>query len=183
MIILIGGTSCSGKTKLAYELIKKYRYPCFSLDHLKMGLIRGLDGCPISAVDEDEQNAGYLWPIVKGIIETNIENKQHLILEGCYLPCHGVKKLIEAYPHDILAIYMVFSENYLRTHFEDVLGYRCVVEARGYEEERTVEMLVAEHQLVLTSCKLNNLPYFLADNSYDEMFGEILKFICDKIGF
>ena len=183
MIILLTGASHTGKTALAQKLLEKYKYPYLCIDHLKMGLIRGLDDCPISAIDKDEHIARYLWPIVKGIIETNIENKQNLIFEGCYLPCHEIKKLLETYPHDILAIYMVFSENYIRTHFEDVLGYRFVVEARGYKEERTVDMLVAEHQQVLASCKLNNLPYFLADNSYDEMFGEILRFICNKIGF
>jgi len=40
MIILIGGTSHTGKTRLAQKLLEKYRYPYLSIDHLKMGLIR-----------------------------------------------------------------------------------------------------------------------------------------------
>lgn len=40
MIILITGASHTGKTALSQRLLEKYRYPYFSIDHLKMGLIR-----------------------------------------------------------------------------------------------------------------------------------------------
>ena len=40
MIILIAGASHTGKTVLAQKLMEKYRYPYFSIDLLKMGLIR-----------------------------------------------------------------------------------------------------------------------------------------------
>ena len=40
MIILISGTSHTGKTLLAQKLLDKYKYPYLSIDHLKMGLIR-----------------------------------------------------------------------------------------------------------------------------------------------
>ena len=40
MIILIAGASHTGKTALSQKLLEKYKYPYFSIDHLKMGLIR-----------------------------------------------------------------------------------------------------------------------------------------------
>lgn len=40
MVILIAGETRTGKTLLAQKLLEAYRYPCLSLDHLKMGLIR-----------------------------------------------------------------------------------------------------------------------------------------------
>ena len=40
MIILIAGASHTGKTALSQQLLEKYKYPYFSIDHLKMGLIR-----------------------------------------------------------------------------------------------------------------------------------------------
>ena len=36
MIILIGGSTHTGKTVLSQNLIEKYHYPSMSLDHLKM---------------------------------------------------------------------------------------------------------------------------------------------------
>ena len=40
MIVIIAGSSHTGKTVLAQKLLKKYQFPYLSLDHLKMGLIR-----------------------------------------------------------------------------------------------------------------------------------------------
>ena len=40
MVILVTGASHTGKTLLAQRLLEKYRYPCISIDLLKMGLIQ-----------------------------------------------------------------------------------------------------------------------------------------------
>ena len=40
MVILITGTSHTGKTLLAQRMLEKYKYPYLSIDHLKMGMIR-----------------------------------------------------------------------------------------------------------------------------------------------
>ena len=40
MVVLIAGSSHTGKTLLAQKLLEKYKSPYLSIDHLKMGLIR-----------------------------------------------------------------------------------------------------------------------------------------------
>ena len=40
MIVLIAGTTHTGKTMLAQRLLERYGYPYLSIYHLKMGLIR-----------------------------------------------------------------------------------------------------------------------------------------------
>jgi hypothetical protein len=89
MVILIGGVSCTGKTVMAQKLLEKYKIPYLSIDHVKMGLIRGSKYCDFSATDGDDELTNKLWPIVKGIIMTNIENGQHIII--------GKRKKISAY--------------------------------------------------------------------------------------
>ena len=84
MIIFIAGASHTGKTLLAQKLLEKYKYSYLSLDHLKMGLIRS--GETHLTVYDDEKLTPYLWNITKEIIKTAIENNQHLIIEGCYIP-------------------------------------------------------------------------------------------------
>ena len=63
---------------------KKYHYPYLSIDHLKMGLIRSgyTDLTPM----DDDWLTEYLWPVVREMIKTAVENGQHLIVEGCYIP-------------------------------------------------------------------------------------------------
>ena len=84
MVILITGASHTGKTLLAQRMLEKYKYPAFSIDHLKMGLIRS-GNTSLTPLDDDALT-DYLWPIVMEMIKTAIENRQNLIVEGCYVP-------------------------------------------------------------------------------------------------
>lgn len=50
MIILIGGESHTGKMLLTQRLLEIYHY--MSLDHLKMGFIKGLENPPFSVEND-----------------------------------------------------------------------------------------------------------------------------------
>ena len=52
MVILIAGSSHTGKTLLAQKLLEKYKYPYLSIDHLKMGLIRS-ENTQLTVEDDD----------------------------------------------------------------------------------------------------------------------------------
>ena len=84
MIFLITGASHTGKTLLAQRLLERTHFPYLSIDHLKMGLIRS--GQTTLTPSDDAQLTDYLWPIVRELIKTAIENRQNLIVEGCYIP-------------------------------------------------------------------------------------------------
>ena len=99
MIILITGASHTGKTLLAQKMLEKYNYPYLSIDHLKMGLIRS--GNTNLTPEDDDELTGYLWPIVREMIKTSIENEQNLIVEGCYENGEPVTLIDEDYEHVI----------------------------------------------------------------------------------
>ena len=84
MIVLITGASHTGKTVLAQKILEKYHFPYFSIDHLKMGLIRS--GYTNLTPEDDDKLQTYLWPIVREMIKTAIENRQNLVVEGGYIP-------------------------------------------------------------------------------------------------
>ena len=50
-----------------------------------MGLIRS-GNTSLTPMSDDNDLTGYLWPIVREIVKTAIENNQNLIIEGCYIP-------------------------------------------------------------------------------------------------
>lgn len=112
MVILIYGASHTGKTKLAQELLEKYKYPYLSIDHLKMGLIRS-GQTKLSPLSDDKSLTHYLWPIVREIIKTAIENNQNLIVEGCYIPFDWKKDFTDGYIDNIHDVCLVFSELYI----------------------------------------------------------------------
>ena len=99
MIILIGGATHTGKTAYAQKLLEKYRHTYLSIDHLKMGLIRSgqTDLTPM----DDDKLTDYLWPIVREMVKTAIENGQNLIVEGCYIPFDWQKDFAASYLENI----------------------------------------------------------------------------------
>jgi len=115
MIILITGASHTGKTVLAQKLLEKYKYPYLSIDHLKMGLIRS--GYTNLTPEDDQELTDYLWPVVREIVKTAIENKQNLIVEGCYIPFDWSKDFDKEYLEHIRYGCLIMSEKYLKNHF------------------------------------------------------------------
>ena len=112
MIILITGASHTGKTKLAQKLLEKYQYPYLSIDHLKMGLIRS-GNTSLTPLSDDSKLTEYLWPSVREMIKTAIENNQNLIIEGCYIPFNYKEEFSEEYINNIKYYCLVMTENYI----------------------------------------------------------------------
>ncbi len=166
MIILISGASHTGKTLLAQRLLEKYHYPYLSIDHLKMGLIRSGNTALTPLSDEGELTA-YLWPIVREMIKTAIENKQNLIVEGCYIPFDWAKDFEREYLEHIRYYCLVMSENYIKNHFADVKKYASVVEARLDDEWCTLESVLEDNATVLTLAQKHKVNYILIEDQYE----------------
>ena len=165
MIIIITGTTHTGKTNLSQKLLEKYHYPYLSIDHLKMGLIRS--GNTNLTPNDDYELTKYLWPIVKEIIITSIENNQNLIVEGCYVPFNWLEDFDDSYLKHIKYYCLVMTEQYITKHFNDILKYSSVIEKRLIDSDFTKEVLIEENKKVLNSVKKYHLNYILIDDLYD----------------
>ena len=166
MIILITGASHTGKTALAQKLLEKYKYPYFSIDHLKMGLIRG-GYTELTPMSDDGELTKYLWPIVCGIIKTAIENKQNLIIEGCYIPFSWADSFEKEYLDNIRYYCLVMSEKYIRNYFSDIKRYADVIESRIDDEWCTLETVLADNAQMLADAKKHKVNYVLIDDEYE----------------
>lgn len=164
MIILITGASHTGKTALAQKLLEKYKYPYLSIDHLKMGLIRSgqTELTPMSA---DEDLTAYLWPIVREMIKTAIENHQNLIVEGCYIPFDWAEDFPQEYLEHIQYYCLIMSEKYIRNHFQDIKQYANVIEIR-LEDDCSVDSVLEDNLQMLDLAKKHNVNYVLIDDEY-----------------
>lgn len=165
VIFLIAGASHTGKTKLAQRLLEKYKYPYLSIDHLKMGLIRS-GQTELTPESDDGLLTDYIWPIVREIIKTAIENKQNLIVEGCYIPYDWQTDFNQNYLPEIRYVCLVMTEAYIRSHFEDIRVYASVIENRQNDNGCTPERLIAENQAVLEQCKKYGQKVLLVDREY-----------------
>ncbi|MBQ8177263.1 MAG: AAA family ATPase [Oscillospiraceae bacterium] len=165
MIILIAGASHTGKTALAQRLLEKYKYPYLSIDHLKMGLIRS-GNTELTPLSSDEALTDYLWKIVREIIKTAIENKQNLIVEGCYIPFDWEKDFSDEYLGEIKYSCLVMSENYIRKHFDDIKKYADIIEKRLDDGYCTLESVLRDNAQVMELIRKHNANYVLIDDEY-----------------
>ena len=166
MIVLITGASHTGKTALAQKLLEKYKYPYLSIDHLKMGLIRS-GNTGLTPMSDDKDLIAYLWPIVREMIKTAIENKQNLIIEGCYIPFDWQKEFDSEYLESIKYFCLVMSEKYIRNHFNNIKKYANAIENRLDDEWCTTESVLADNAEVLALAKRHNSNYILIDDQYE----------------
>ncbi|MBR4100157.1 MAG: adenylate kinase [Clostridia bacterium] len=165
MIILITGASHTGKTALAQKLLEKYKYPYLSIDHLKMGLIRS-GNTELTPMDDNELTQ-YLWPIVREIIKTAIENKQNLVVEGCYIPFDWQKDFGREYIEAIKYYCLVMSENYIKNNFADIKKYANVIEKRLDDECYTLESVLEDNAEILKLAQMHKVNYIFIDDKYE----------------
>ena len=170
MVILIGGASHTGKTLLAQRLLEQYRYPYLSIDHLKMGLIRS--GQTELTPMDDEKLTDYLWPIVREMVKTAIENGQNLVVEGCYIPTDWYRDFSDEYLCRIRCRFLVMTESYIRSHFEEIRRYACAIEQRLDDSDLTAEALIRDNRELLARCRPEDC--LLIDGAYHIDLDQIL---------
>ena len=166
MIVIITGASHTGKTALAQKLLEKYKYPYLSMDHLKMGLIRS-GNTDLTPMSDDNDLTAYLWPIVREMIKTAIENKQNLIVEGCYIPFDWEKDFEPEYLENIRYFCLVMTENYIKNYFTDIKKYANVVENRLDDGWCTLESVLEDNAEVFELAIKNQVNYVLIDDKYE----------------
>ena len=165
MIVLITGASHTGKTALAQKLLEKYKYPYLSIDHLKMGLIRS-GNTELTPMDDDDLTE-YLWPIVCEMIKTAVENKQNLIIEGCYIPFDWEKDFSREYLDNIQYYCLIMSEDYIRNHFDDIKKYANIIENRLDDEWCTLESVLYDNAQILELAQKHKVNYIRIDDKYE----------------
>ncbi len=166
MVVLIAGASHTGKTALAQKLLEKYKYPYLSIDHLKMGLIRS-GNTDLTPISDDKSLTEYIWPVVREMVKTAIENNQNLIVEGCYIPFDYRNDFDEKYLSHIRYVCLVMSKRYIQKHFTDIKGYASVIENRLDDSGCTMESVLSDNIKTLEMCKKYGADHILIDNEYD----------------
>lgn len=167
MIIIITGTTHTGKTAYAQKLMEKLHIPYISQDHIKMGLIRS-GNTSLTPDSSDEDMTAFLWPVTREIIKTAVENRQSLIVEGCYIPFTWKTDFDEEYLKEIKFICLCFSERYITEHYPEIMKYEGIIENRIDDGYCTQDLLKRENERFRQGCMSNSLPFVLIDDDYEQ---------------
>ena len=172
MVYIITGASHTGKTVLSQKMLEKYNIPYMSIDHLKMGLIRS-GNTNLTPMDDDELT-DYLWPIVREMIKTVIENKQNLIVEGCYIPYEWRKDFSKEYLDNIRFICLAFTDNYIDLHFDDINSHGSDLEKRIDDSDCTIEWIKSENRKLSKGFKDAGEDIIFIDDDYEKTVRKVL---------
>lgn len=173
MVTIITGASHTGKTVLAKQLVRKTGGFCLSLDHLKMGLIRS--GYTSLTVYDDEELTGLLWPIAREMVKTAIENRQDLIIEGCYVPFDWKKDFDGIYLSEIRYICLVMTEKYIRNSFGSIIAHRSDEEKRITDPDLSENELILQNRYFLEGSQLAGNEILLIDEDWSSATGKWLS--------
>ena len=173
MIILTTGASHTGKTFLAQRMLEEYKYPYLSIDHLKMGLIRS--GMTNLTPEDDENLTVYLWPIVREMIKTAIENRQNLIVEGCYIPFDWRKDFDEQYLQSIRFVCLAMSDSFIDAHFDEIRNHASDIESRLYDTNNTINSLKADNHHFINEFTQSGEVVTLIDEDYEKTIIDLLE--------
>lgn len=174
MVIIITGPSHAGKTALAQKLLEKLQYPYVSIDHIKMGLIRS-GNTELTPDDSDEVLTEYLWPIVREMIKTAIENRQNLIVEGCYIPFGWRKEFDPEYLQFIRFICLAMTDAYIDANFDTIKVHASDIERRLDDSYCTAEMLKRDNRRTIEGFREAGEQITLFDTDYEEKIKEFLR--------
>ena len=182
MVILISGVTRTGKTLMAQKLMEKYGYPYLSVDHIKMGLYRGLKDEKYNPEQDYTVLAETMWPIIKGIIMTAIENKQNLIVEGCYILPHMVYDFKHKYLKKITSVFLLFSDEYIVNHYEsEIKGNQDTIEFRETDQVESLGKLMKLNHDMKNKCLESSVDFFEIHHDYESEIKEVYSYLDFKL--
>lgn len=157
MVIILTGASHTGKTWLAQRLTETCGIPYFSLDLLKMGMIRS--GYTALTPEDDEALTALLWPVVREMIRTAIENGRHLVVEGGYVPFTWAAGFSDREREQIRCFFLVMSPAYIREHFGVIKAFAQAAEKRMDDSWCTEAFLLADNARYRAGCRAHGIPF------------------------
>lgn len=173
MITIITGASHTGKTFLAQKIMERCSVPYLSIDHLKMGLIRS--GQTDLTAEDDDVLTDFLWPIVREIIKTAIENKQNLIVEGCYVPANWRNDFNELYLNEIQFVCLAFSEKYIDANYDKIIAHASDIESRLDDRDCTIDSLKKDNNEVINKFSACGEVVTIIDDDYENTIMNLVK--------
>ena len=110
MLLLVSGTSRSGKTLIAKKLLGEKQIPYLSLDWLMMGFNTGIPEYGIHHLLWPDEIAKKMAPFLGGVIDSMLAEGMDYVIEGEALLPQWVAGLVKRNPGRIRAVFVGYTE-------------------------------------------------------------------------
>ena len=175
MLLLVGGTSRSGKTLIARKILADNHIPYLSLDWLMMGFNDGIPEYGIHHLLWPNEIAEKMGPFLLGMIDSMLVDGMDYVIEGEAMLPRLVADLVEKHPDKIRAVFVGYTDINARDKVALVKqhgnGENDWLTKKSDEYIRDhVENMIAYSKMVRSGCEQHRLPYF---DTSDDFSGAI----------
>ena len=165
MLLLVSGTSRSGKTLIARRILADKRIPYLSLDWLMMGFNDGLPEYGIHHLLWPDEIARKMGPFLLAMIDSMLVDGMDYVIEGEAMLPEVVADLVEKHPGKIRAVFLGYTEI-------DVKAKVALVKEHGAGENdwltKQSDEYISDHvgnmitysRMIKDGCEKHGLPYF-----------------------
>ena len=109
-----------------------------------------------------------MWPIVREMLKTAVENEQNLIVEGCYIPFDWRQDFDEQYLANIRFVCLAMTEEYIKNHFDEIISHESEVETRLVEADCMVTDLTADNKRYIDGFQKAGECVVIIDDDYEK---------------
>ena len=107
--------------------------------------------------------------------KTAIENRQNLIIEGCYIPFDWRQDFDEQYLLSIRFICLAMTDRYIETHFNEIKKHSSDIESRLDDTSYTIDSLKADNRKYIEGYKRSGERITLIDTDYELTIHDLLE--------
>jgi len=170
MLYLVSGTSRSGKTLIAKNILAKKRIPYLSLDWLMMGFNDGMPEYGIHHLLWPNEIAKKMGPFLRGMIDNMLFDGMDYVIEGEAMLPELVTELIEKHPDKVKVVFLGYTEINVEDKVALVIKHSdgkndwLTSESDEYIRDHIGNM-IAYSKMIKKECEKRGLSYF--DTSED----------------
>jgi len=181
LLYIIGGAPRVGKTIIAQEFLERTNVPFLSLDLLKMSLVKGMPQARIDPMDTSAEVAEQMWPVVRGLSVTILENEREHLIEGdIILPSHA-QELAAEFPGDVRACFLGFEN---ANPSERLSTIRCHPGPEDwlsqFDDHKVLSMInemIEYSRQVREDAQARGIPYFENLADFREFKEQVLRYL------
>ena len=109
------------------------------------------------------------------MIKTAIENRQNLIVEGCYIPFDWRKDIEEQYLQSIRFVCLAMTDSFIDAHVNEIRNHASDIESRLYDMDFTSDSLKEDNHYYINGFAQYGEQVMLIDTDYKDTIKSILE--------
>ncbi len=182
MLYIIGGAPRAGKSILAQRMLAERNLAYFPTDILMMGIAKAMPQSGLKPRDSAPTRAEIMWPMLRAMASTIIENGDDYLLEGDVLMPSHVVELRERFGPAIKSCFMGYASIDSSVKMRDIRQFAAgktdwTNECEDAHLLRLVLELRKFSQVLRDECREFRLPYFDGSLSFSGAIAEAATYL------